>query len=119
MYVDRVVVEDSRHELLRCVEVSGDGQAVSILVDRRTGSKDLIALLPRGYGELTELEYGDAVIVGYGPDGPVTEAFERKRLSDALSCLMDGRFAAHQLRGLRNDYDFVWLVIEDEIRADP
>lgn len=91
----------------------------SILVDKRTGSKDLVALLPKGYAELTDLEFGDAVVVGNGPEGPVTEAFERKRLSDALACVQSGRFAAHQLIGLRESYDFVWLVIEDEIRADP
>lgn len=91
----------------------------TVLVDRRTGSKDLITLLPRGCAELTDLEFADAVVIGNGPDGVVTEAFERKRLSDALACLQDGRFAGHQLRGLRADYDFVWLVIEDEIRADP
>lgn len=92
---------------------------MTVLIDRRTGSKDLLPLLPRGCAELTDLEFADAVVVGNGPDGPVTEAFERKRLGDALACLQDGRFAGHQLRGLRNDYDFVWLVIEDEIRADP
>lgn len=91
----------------------------SILVDRRTGSKDLVALLPKGYAELTDLEFGDAVVVGNGPDGPVTEAFERKRLADALACVQSGRFAGHQLIGLRESYDFVWLVIEDEIRSDP
>lgn len=91
----------------------------TVLIDSRTGSKDLYALLPRGYAELTDLEYADAVVIGNGPDGSVTEAFERKRLSDALSCVRDGRFAGHQLPGLRSDYDFVWLVIEDEIRADP
>lgn len=90
-----------------------------ILVDRRTGSKDLADLLPKGYAELTDLEFGDAVVVGNGPDGPVTEAFERKRLADALACVQSGRFAAHQLIGLRESYDYVWLVIEDEIRADP
>lgn len=91
----------------------------TVLVDRRTGSKDLYALLPRGHAELTDLEFADAVVTGNGPNGPETEAFERKRLSDVLACLQDGRFAGHQLRGLRRDYDFVWLVIEDEIRADP
>jgi ERCC4-type nuclease len=68
---------------------------------------------------LTDLEFGDAVVVGNGPDGVITEAFERKRLADALACIQDGRFAGHQLRGLRADYDFVWLVIEDEVRANP
>ncbi len=92
---------------------------MTVLVDRRVGSRDLVALLPKGYAQETDLEYGDAVVVGNGPDGPVTEAFERKRLADALTCLRDGRFAAHQLIGLRNSYEFVWLVIEDEIRADP
>jgi ERCC4-type nuclease len=75
--------------------------------------------LPRGYAQLTDLEFADAVVVGNGPDGPVTEAFERKRLADALGCLQSGRFAGHQLIGLRECYEFVWLVIEDEIRADP
>jgi ERCC4-type nuclease len=89
------------------------------LVDNRVGSRDLIGLLPTGHAQLTDLEYGDAVVVGYGPDGPVTEAFERKRLGDAMTCIQDGRFAGRQLRGLRESYEFVWLVIEDEIRADP
>ena len=91
----------------------------SVLIDRRTGSKDLAALLPKGYAELTDLEFGDAVVVGNGPDGPVTEAFERKRLDDAMQCVDTGRFAGGQLIGLREAYDVVWLVIEDEIRANP
>lgn len=92
---------------------------MSILIDSRVGSRDLHALLPRGYAELTSLEFGDAVVVGNGPTGPITEAFERKRLADVLSCIRDGRFAGFQLKGLRSDYDFVWLVVEDEIRAHP
>lgn len=93
-----------------------------ILVDSAIGSRDLVEarLLPVGYAQLTSLEYGDAVFVGNGPDGTtVTEAFERKRLGDALACIQDGRFAGSQLRGLRDSYDFVWLIIEDEIRAHP
>lgn len=90
-----------------------------ILVDLSVGSKDLLDLLPKGYAERTKLEFGDAVVVGNGPTGPCTEAFERKRLKDSLDCLQTGRLAGHQSIGLRDSYDFVWLVIEDEIRKHP
>lgn len=94
-----------------------------ILVDRRIGSRDLVEqkLLPVGECLLTDLEFADAAFCGNGPDPsrPPLIGIERKRLSDALACMDDGRFAGTQLRGLVDTYDVVWLLIEDDFRGNP
>jgi ERCC4-type nuclease len=85
-----------------------------ILVDDRIGSADLMGHL-RHWGvpcELTRLEYGDACFDGCGPDGPIYIGVEIKKIHDALQCMGDGRFAGHQLPGLIQSYDRIWVVVE-------
>lgn len=62
--------------------------------------------------EVTRLEYGDYLFVGNGPNGDCTVALERKRLSDLLACIRDGRLSGHQLPGLLDNYHRVVLIVE-------
>jgi ERCC4-type nuclease len=92
-----------------------------IYVDTRAGSAELVPLL-KGKGlpvTPTRLDYGDVSFLGLGPDGePVSVGIECKTIHDVLKCVCDGRFAGHQLPGLVQAYDQVWLLIEGEWRAN-
>lgn len=87
-----------------------------ILVDNRAGSKELYPLLPKAKTTLTRLDFGDIALDGNGPTGPVLIGIEHKTVGDVLSCIMDGRFAAHQLPGLLESYDYSYLMIEGRTR---
>lgn len=68
-----------------------------------------------------ELEYGDVMFTGNGPDGEGTAMIgcERKRLSDLVNSMKDRRLSGLQLRGMWTTYDFVFLFIEDLWRPGP
>lgn len=85
-----------------------------ILIDDRVGAVDLAGHLQHWNVpcEVARLEYGDAAFEGNGPTGPCLCGVEIKRLNDALACMLDGRFAGHQLPGLVGAYDRVFLVVE-------
>jgi len=83
-----------------------------ILIDDRTGSKELYGLLPPGSAEICRLEAGDAAFVGCGPGKPMMIGIELKGLSDVLQCIGTGRFAGGQLPKLLRDYDVVYLIVE-------
>ena len=69
---------------------------------------------------MTRLAYGDVAFLGNGPGGrPVTVGIEYKTVSDALACVIDGRFAGHQLPGLHQSYEAVFLLLEGDTRPDP
>lgn len=68
--------------------------------------------------QLDRLEFGDACFTGNGPQGPVAVGVEVKKLSDALQCMNDGRFAGHQLPGLVRTYDRLWLILEGKFTVD-
>jgi ERCC4-type nuclease len=88
-----------------------------IYLDPRMGSGDLLPLIsPQPV--LTLLESGDAMAPGYGPSGAVIWGVEIKKLGDALSCMADGRLVT-QLRKMHEDYDYVYFLLEDDIRCDP
>lgn len=90
-----------------------------MLVDDRTGSGDLVPHLKRlgVRAELCRLEFGDVAFVGNGPSGSVVHTgVEVKTVTDVLNCINDGRFAAHQLPGLLQTYDQVWLLVEGRWR---
>jgi hypothetical protein len=91
-----------------------------ITIDNRAGSAQLAPLLrQRGYPvELGRTEFGDASWIGAGPDGaPVSTGVEIKGLSDLMACVTDARFAGHQLPGLLQSYDQVWLLVVGIFRA--
>jgi ERCC4-type nuclease len=74
-----------------------------------------------GYSvELCPLDYADCAFVGNGPNGvPVGVGIELKKLKDMLSCITTGRFSGHQLPGLVQNYDEVWLIVEGIYRPSP
>lgn len=90
---------------------------MSILVDDREGSKNLIPLL----GNLaisTRLDFGDAAFGGNGPDGDFMIGVEVKTVRDLISSEMTGRLAGHQLPGLLSSYGRVYLLVVGYYRAD-
>jgi ERCC4-type nuclease len=90
-----------------------------ILVDPRRGSGELLdAIKSKTDATIETLPAGDFAFEGNGPDGRVMVGIERKRLSDALKSITDGRFAGYQLIEMANLYQFIFLVIEGMYRPD-
>jgi ERCC4-type nuclease len=97
-----------------------------VLVDPRAGSWDLeVALRRIGVPATSQkpdgsprlLPFGDCAFVGNGPDeSPHLVGVELKTLGDVLQCITTGRFAGHQLPGMRASYDESWLVVEGQWR---
>lgn len=85
-------------------------------VDPRAGSGPLLPLLQRRGVKPVEgmhMTYGDIAIDGRGPEGcPVAVGIEYKRLSDLVQCIDNGRLVGHQLPGMLECYDQVWLLVE-------
>ena len=91
-----------------------------ITIDPRAGSAQLEPLLRRrGVPvELGRLEFGDVAFCGTGPRGvPLTVTAEVKVLGDLLACIQDSRFSGHQLPGMLQTYDEVWLLVIGIFRA--
>lgn len=93
-----------------------------LYVDDREGSAQLAPLL-RAKGlpvTITRLPYGDISLLGRGAGGlPVPVGIEVKQISDVLKCITDGRFAGHQLPGMVESYEQIWLLIEGTWRPKP
>lgn len=92
---------------------------MAILVDDRTGSADLAPHIAetRTPVELTRLEFGDAAWIGNGPDGAIVPVgVELKAIGDLLRVVADGRFAGHQLLGLKRNYGRIYLVVEGLVK---
>ena len=89
-----------------------------LLIDPRIGSGDLPTFLKRirpmkGKYKKQKLLSADAAFIGSGPDGlPVRVGIERKRVSDLIQCIHNGRFAGTQLPRMQKMYNSIWLVIE-------
>ena len=89
-----------------------------MIIDRRAGSCDLYPQLqmvrPRIPDlELGDLTYGDIQLIGNGPEGaPVLVGVEYKKLGDLCQCIDNGRFVGHQLPGMLECYQVVWLLVE-------
>lgn len=90
-----------------------------ILVDNRSGSKELHPLFPQGKAKLTRLEYGDFAFLGNGPEEtPWLVGIERKTIGDLTNCIASGRMSGNQLEGLVNGYNTVYIVVEGRFKAD-
>lgn len=87
-----------------------------ILVDDRAGSKELADLLNDSI--LTTLEYGDVAFMGNGPTGEIKIGAERKAINDLIQSINSGRLSGHQLPGLLETYDKVYLLVEGYWRAN-
>jgi len=91
-----------------------------ITLDDRVGSRELLQYFPKGLATLNRLEYADACFIGNGPNNePWNIGIERKGLRDLLNSMVTGRLSGHQLIGLLNSYDVVYLVVEGLWRGDP
>ena len=83
---------------------------MSILVDDRE-DPGLVDHLSR-FGlplSVVRLEYGDLAI--QSSEGLLI-GYERKRLTDLIACMQDGRLSGHQLKGMWGLYDRVELIVE-------
>jgi ERCC4-type nuclease len=94
-----------------------------LLVDYRAGSKELIKPLAKILGsdkvEEASLDFGDVAFTGRGAKNVLLDiGIEFKTLADIVQCCRDGRFAGHQLPGMRKTYDHSWLMIEGTWRHD-
>jgi ERCC4-type nuclease len=86
-----------------------------LLIDKRMGSGEMakfMALLKLPV-EVCDLSFGDFAFLGNGEGGlPVSVGVERKALSDWISSFRTGRFSGHQLPGLLQCYQCLYVVIE-------
>jgi ERCC4-type nuclease len=89
-----------------------------VLIDDRTGSKELAGLIRRPH-EITRLEFGDFAYVGNGPRGIVTIGIERKTISDLIQSMTSGRMTSHQLPGMASVFDYSYVLVEGLWRGNP
>jgi ERCC4-type nuclease len=99
-----------------------------ILIDSRTGSGELEPLF-RGMGVPTsiypEMPFGDFMFDGKGPvtdknpSGKLSIGVERKSIRDMIQSIRSGRFSGHQLPGLIDMYDRVYVIIEGIYQPAP
>lgn len=86
-----------------------------MIVDDREGSKELVPVLSRIGTPVKagRLEFGDCQFLGRGPEGrDVLIGIEYKKLGDLLQSWYDGRLMGHQLPGMMNSYEIIYLVVE-------
>lgn len=88
-----------------------------IMVDDRAGSAEIAPHLMTSH-MLCTLDYADFAWIGNGPEGPANVGVERKTIMDLLQSMTTGRLSGHQLIGLTQYYDFVYLLVEGVWRAD-
>lgn len=88
-----------------------------ILVDGRVGSVEMAGLLTSPK-IVCHLDYADFAWSGNGPNGPVDIGIERKSLMDLLGSMTSGRLSGHQIIGLTQQYDYVYLLVEGLWRPD-
>jgi len=81
-----------------------------LIVDSRVGSKELAPKITGA--SLGQLEFADVAFMGMIGNRPVQIGIELKKLPDLISCIRNGRFAGHQLPGMRRDYDFIYLIVQ-------
>ena len=96
-----------------------------IQVDPREGSRDLASLLT-SYGsgkrvkvDLQRMDFADFAFDGHGPHGRCRIGIERKKLRDLIGSMETGRLVGHQLPGLLENYDYIWIIVEGLFRGDP
>lgn len=97
-----------------------------LLIDSRVGSKELQPYInPAITPTLCRLEYADVSFFGNGYDSPndipnlVNIGIERKTITDLISSIESGRLSGHQLTGLINSYNYVYLLVEGLWQSNP
>jgi ERCC4-type nuclease len=86
-----------------------------IFLDDRQGSGELYSSFSVPV-HLCRLEFADMMFFGEGPHTGVSIGIERKKIHDLVDSISSGRLSAHQLIGLTNSYDAVYLVVEGPFR---
>ncbi len=89
-----------------------------ILVDSRTGSKELLNLI-RYLGvdaDLIDNLDADFQFCGNGPDGELLIGVERKAISDLIDSITKGRLAGEQVGHMQATYDRNYLIVEGYFR---
>lgn len=91
-----------------------------ILIDSRKGSGELFPLFPSGLSEISDLEYGDLMFLGRGKnDNVIGIGIERKAILDLVNSIQSGRLSGHQLPGLLQTYEVVYIIVEGLWRPNP
>jgi ERCC4-type nuclease len=92
-----------------------------ITIDGRQGSSELAPLFPHDIPTtISHLDYGDFYFMGHGPDcSYVSVGVERKAIKDLLNSMTTGRLSGHQLPGLTQQYEYVYLLVEGLWRFNP
>ena len=88
------------------------------LIANDEGSDKLVDKFEQGTAQLTELQFGDIVFTGNGPDGDVLIGVEYKQVSDLAGCIRSGRLTGTQIPGMMKAYDFCFLLVEGNYQAD-
>jgi len=69
---------------------------------------------------LGRLQFGDFAWLGHGPDeAPWMIGVERKTIGDMVQSITSDRFSGHQLVGLLNTYNVVYVIVEGLFRPAP
>ena len=93
-----------------------------ILVDDRTGSRELLPIISRSgtTAKLTRLAFGDAAFIGNGPaSAPVFVGIERKTLRDLINSITSGRLSGYQVPGMTCCYRYSYLIVEGIWKTSP
>ena len=87
-----------------------------ILVDNRIGSKEIAPYI-NNPTNICRMDYADFAFVGNGPHGLVKIGVERKTIPDLLQSMTSGRLTGHQLIGMRENFDYIYLLLDGKFRA--
>ncbi len=89
-----------------------------ITIDDRESDAQFVRYMNAGSFRIERLEFGDIAFVGNGPnEEPALVGIERKSIGDLLNSITSGRFAGHQLPGLLNSYNAVYVIVEGLYRS--
>jgi len=90
-----------------------------LLIDRRAGSGEFAQWITSVPAILCELEYGDFAFLGNGKDEKdMYIGVERKTITDLQNSIKTGRLTEHQLPGLCDTFDRVYLLVEGIFKED-
>lgn len=95
---------------------------MSIFIDPREGSKDLITYYPINAlnPSLVQLNSGDIAFCGKGPNSSsVMVGIELKSVSDLINSINTKRLQGGQIPKLILDYDIRWILVYGRIRCNP
>lgn len=80
------------------------------------GSKELVDLVDDSV--LVNLDFGDVSFEGNGAEGKIQIGIERKTWGDLINSFRSGRLVGHQIIGLLENYQKVYLFCEGIIREN-